>query len=340
MIQNKSIENSVILITGGTGSFGRTVAEFLLKYNVKEIRIFSRDENKQYLMRRTLNDARLTFYIGDVRDFQSTLSACSNVDYIFHAAALKQVPSCEFYPLEAFKTNVLGTENILRASLDRNVKKVVFLSTDKAVYPINSMGLSKAMMEKLMLSKSLHNYEKSVFCATRYGNVICSRGSVIPLFVDQIKKNKPITITDPNMTRYLMSLEEAVSLVLYAFDEGANGDIFVQKSPACTIGDLVLALKEIFNYKKENILIGTRHSEKLYETLISKEEMVRVEDKGKFFKIPPDNRGLNYENYYMKGKEILSGSSEYNSHNTKRLKINEIIEILIKNNIESFESPF
>ena len=330
MIQNKSIENSVILITGGTGSFGSTLTKLLLKNKVKEIRIFSRDENKQDLMRKKLNDPRVSFYIGDVRDFQSTSDACINVDYIFHAAALKQVPSCEFYPLEAFKTNVLGTENILKASLDRHVKKVVFLSTDKAVYPINAMGLSKAMMEKLMLSKSLHNHEKGVFCATRYGNVICSRGSVIPLFVDQIKKNKPITITDPNMTRYLMSLEDAVSLVLYAFNEGLNGDIFVQKSPASTIGDLVLALKEIFNYKKDNIIIGTRHSEKYYETLVSREEMARVEDRGKYFKIPPDNRGLDYDNYYTKGKEILSDTLEYTSHNTRRLKVNEIIEILLK----------
>ena len=330
MIQNKSIENSVILITGGTGSFGSTLTKLLLKNKVKEIRIFSRDENKQDLMRKKLNDPRVSFYIGDVRDFQSTSDACINVDYIFHAAALKQVPSCEFYPLEAFKTNVLGTENILKASLDRDVKKVVFLSTDKAVYPINAMGLSKAMMEKLMLSKSLHNHEKGVFCATRYGNVICSRGSVIPLFVDQIKKNKPITITDPNMTRYLMSLEDPVSLVLYAFNEGLNGDIFVQKSPASTIGDLVLALKEIFNYKKDNIIIGTRHSEKYYETLVSREEMARVEDRGKYFKIPPDNRGLDYDNYYTKGKEILSDTLEYTSHNTRRLKVNEIIEILLK----------
>tara|TARA_A100000164_G_scaffold184045_1_gene163489 strand:- start:301 stop:1326 length:1026 start_codon:yes stop_codon:yes gene_type:complete len=336
MMQSKNIENSVILITGGTGSFGGTLTELLLKSNVKEIRIFSRDENKQYLMRKKLNDSRVSFFIGDVRDFQSTYDACLNVDYIFHAAALKQVPSCEFYPLEAFKTNVLGTENILKASVDRDVKKVVFLSSDKAVYPINAMGIAKAMMEKLMLSKSLHNYGKGVFCATRYGNVICSRGSVIPLFVDQIKQNKPITITDPNMTRYLMSLEDAVSLVLYALDEGLNGDIFVQKAPACTIGDLVLALKEIFNYKKENIIIGTRHSEKLYETLVSREEMARVEDRGKFFKIPPDNRGLDYDNYYIKGKEILSGTLDYTSHNTKRLKVDEIIEILLKNDVKSY----
>ena len=340
MIHTKSIENSVILITGGTGSFGGTVAEDLRKNNVKEVRIFSRDENKQYLMRKKLNDSRVSFLIGDVRDFQSTSDACLNVDYIFHAAALKQVPSCEFYPLEAFKTNVLGTENVLKASLDRDVKKVVFLSTDKAVYPINAMGLSKAMMEKLMLSKSLNNHENGVFCATRYGNVICSRGSVIPLFVDQIKKNMPITITDPNMTRYLMSLEDAVSLVLYAFDEGLNGDIFVQKAPACTIGDLVLALKEIFNYKKENIIIGTRHSEKLYETLISREEMARVEDRGKFFKVPPDNRSLDYHKRYLKDKEILSSSVEYTSHNTKRLKVNEIIEILLKNDIDNCRNSF
>ena len=233
---NKSyFKDKSLLITGGTGSFGNIVLSKFINTDIKEIRIFSRDENKQDLMRKKLNDSRVSFFIGDVRDFQSTYDACQNVDYIFHAAALKQVPSCEFYPLEAFKTNVLGTENILKASLDRDVKKVVFLSTDKAVYPINAMGLSKAMMEKLMLAKSLHNYEKVIFCATRYGNVIYSRGSVIPLFVDQIKKNKPITITDPNMTRYLMSLEDAVSLVLYAFDEGLNGDIFVQKAPACTL---------------------------------------------------------------------------------------------------------
>ena len=335
MIQSKSIENSVILITGGTGSFGTTLTELLLKNNVKEIRIFSRDENKQYLMRKKLNDPRLSFYIGDIRDFQSTSDACRDVDFVFHAAALKQVPSCEFYPLEAFKTNVLGTENVLKASLERDVKKVVFLSTDKAVYPINAMGLSKAMMEKLMLSKSLHNYEKGIFCATRYGNVICSRGSVIPLFVDQIKQNKPITITDPNMTRYLMSLEDAVSLVLYAFNEGLNGDIFVQKAPASTIGDLVLALKEIFNYKKDNIIIGTRHSEKFYETLISREEMARVEDRGQYFKVPPDNRGLDYDNYFTKGKEISSGTLEYTSQNTKRLNVDEIIEILLKTNFIS-----
>ncbi len=335
MIQSKSIENSVILITGGTGSFGSTFTELLLKTNVKEIRIFSRDENKQYLMRKKLNDSRISFIIGDVRDFKSISDACLNVDYIFHAAALKQVPSCEFFPLEAFKTNVLGTENILKASLYRDVKKVVFLSTDKAIYPINAMGLSKAMMEKLMLSQSLLNHKKGIFCATRYGNVICSRGSVIPLFIDQIKKNKPITITNPKMTRYLMSLEDAVNLVLYAFDKGLNGDIFVQKSPACTIGDLVIALKEIFNYKKENIIIGTRHSEKLYETLISREEMARVEDMGKFFKVPPDKRGLDYDNYHIKSKEISSDSLDYNSNNTKRLKVNEIIEILLKNNVKS-----
>ena len=330
MLKSKSIENSVILITGGTGSFGTTVTEFLLKNNIKEIRIFSRDENKQDLMRKKLNDSRVSFFIGDVRDYQSTSEACLNVDYIFHAAALKQVPSCEFYPLEAFKTNVLGTENILKASLDRDVKKVVLLSTDKAVYPINAMGLSKAMMEKLMLSKSLHNYEKGVFCATRYGNVMCSRGSVIPLFVDKIKKNMPITITDPNMTRYLMSLEDAVSLVLYAFDEGLNGDIFVQKAPACTMGDLVLALKKIFNYKKNDVIIGTRHSEKLYETLLSREEMARVEDRGQFFKVPPDNRGLNYDKFFIEGEKSLSKSKEYTSHNTKRLNVNEIQEILLK----------
>ena len=329
MIAKETIANKSILITGGTGSFGGTVTDYLLKTNVKEIRIFSRDENKQDLMRKRINDPRVNFFIGDIRDTSSIDEASKNIDYVFHAAALKQVPSCEFYPLEAIKTNVIGTDNLLKSSLSNNVKKVVLLSTDKAVYPINSMGISKAMMEKLMLSKSLQNNNKSTFCATRYGNVMCSRGSVIPLFVNQIKNNKPITITDPNMTRYLMSLEEAVDLVMHAFENGLNGDIYVQKASACSIGDLVTALKQIFNYQKDNLVIGTRHGEKLYETLLSREEMARVDDKGKFFRIPPDNRGLDYDKYFIKGKEILSESLEYTSHNTKRLNVNEIISILL-----------
>ena len=329
MVGKEIIENKSILITGGTGSFGSTVTDYLLKYNVKEIRIFSRDENKQDLMRKRINNSRVNFFIGDIRDFSSIKEASQNIDYVFHAAALKQVPSCEFYPLEAIKTNVIGTDNLLKSALENNVRKVVLLSTDKAVYPINSMGISKAMMEKLMLSKSLQNNSKSVFCATRYGNVMCSRGSVIPLFVNQIKSNKPITITDPNMTRYLMSLEEAVDLVMYAFENGLNGDIYVQKASSCTIGDLVSALKRIFNYQKENLIIGTRHGEKLYETLLSREEMARVDDKGRFFRIPPDNRGLDYDKYFIKGKKIFSDSLEYTSHNTKRLNVDEIISILL-----------
>ena len=332
MSSNLKLKDKVILITGGTGSFGRTVSDYLLENDIGEIRIFSRDENKQDLMRKKIKDSRVNFFIGDVRDYETTLEACHKVDYIFHAAALKQVPSCEFYPLEAVKTNILGTENILKSALSKNVRKVVLLSTDKAVYPINTMGITKAMMEKLMLSKSLlnKNNNQTTFCATRYGNVMCSRGSVIPLFVEQIKANKSITITDPNMTRYLMSLEEAVGLVMHAFEKGSNGDIFVQKAPACTIADLVLALKKIFNYKKDNLIIGTRHSEKLYESLLSREEMARAEDSGRFFRIPPDNRGLNYDKFFVEGKEILSKSIEYTSQNTRRLNIDEIIEILLK----------
>ena len=334
MSYNLKLKDKVILITGGTGSFGSTVSDYLLKYDVGEIRIFSRDENKQDLMRKRIKDSRVNFFIGDVRDYETTFEACHKVDYIFHAAALKQVPSCEFYPLEAVKTNILGTENILKSALSKHVKKVVLLSTDKAVYPINTMGITKAMMEKLMLSKSLlnKNNNQTTFCATRYGNVMCSRGSVIPLFIEQIKANKPITITDPNMTRYLMSLEEAVGLVMHAFEKGSNGDIFVQKAPACTIADLVLALKKIYNYKKDNLIIGTRHSEKLYESLLSREEMARAEDSGRFFRIPPDNRGLNYDKFFVEGKEILSKSIEYTSQNTRRLNIDEIIEILLKLN--------
>jgi len=316
------------LITGGTGSFGNTLVNYLLQSNVKEIRIFSRDENKQDQMRNKLKDSRVSFFIGDIRDYDSVFDACEDIDFIFHAAALKQVPSCEFYPFEAVKTNIIGTENLLKASIRKSINKVVLLSTDKAVYPINSMGISKAMMEKLMLSKAILNNNKTVFCATRYGNVMCSRGSVIPLFVNQIKNNLPITITDPQMTRYLMSLDESVELVMYAFNNGLTGDIFVQKSPACTLLDLATALKEIFKYKKDNLIIGTRHGEKLFESLLSREEMARVEDKGKFFRLPSDNRGLNYDKYFDEGKEIKKEYKEYTSHNTRRLDVLEIIEIL------------
>jgi len=325
-----NIEGKSFLITGGTGSFGSTVCNYLLKNNVKEVRIFSRDENKQYQMRRKIQDSRVQFCIGNVRDFNSVLDSCDGINYIFHAAALKQVPSCEFYPIEAVKTNILGTENLLKASILKGIDKVVLLSTDKAVYPINSMGISKAMMEKLMLAKSINiNTTKTKFCATRYGNVMCSRGSVIPLFVNQIKNNKPITITDPLMTRYLMSLNESVELVMHAFIEGLTGDIFVQKSPACTLEDLAQALKNIFDYKKSNLIIGTRHGEKLYESLLSREEMARVYDHGKFYRLPPDNRSLNYEKFFEEGKEISKEYSDYTSHNAERLNVPQIEKLLL-----------
>ena len=325
-----NLNSKNFLITGGTGSFGTTLCNYLLKKNVKNVRIFSRDENKQYQMRKNIKDSRVNFCIGDIRDYDSILNACYEVDYVFHAAALKQVPSCEFYPMEAVKTNIIGTENLLKATTNSNLKKVVLLSTDKAVYPINAMGLSKAMMEKLMLSKNLINDMNTIFCATRYGNVMCSRGSVIPLFVSQIKNNIPITITDPQMTRYLMSLDESVDLVMHAFNNGSQGDIFVQKSPACTLLDLVTALKNIFNYKKENIIIGTRHGEKLYESLLSREEMARVEDNGKFFRLPSDNRSLNYDKFFREGKEINKEYKEYTSHNTNRLSVEEIQDLLLR----------
>ncbi len=324
-----NLENKSFLITGGTGSFGGTVCKYLLKNNVKEIRIFSRDENKQYQMRTEIQDSRVKFCIGDIRDFDSILDACDDINYIFHAAALKQVPSCEFYPIEAVKTNILGTENLLKASLLKKVKKVVLLSTDKAVYPINAMGISKSMMEKLMLAKSTQGIANTEFCATRYGNVMCSRGSVIPLFVNQIKSNKNITITDPEMTRYLMTLEESVDLVMHAFSKGNKGDIFVQKSPACSLLDLATALKNIFNHDKSNLIIGTRHGEKLYESLLSREEMARVHDHGKFFRLPADNRSLNYRKYFEEGKEIPKKYIEYTSHNTNRLNVAQIEELLL-----------
>ena len=324
-----NLENKSFLITGGTGSFGGTVCNYLLKNNVKEIRIFSRDENKQYQMRREINDSRVTFCIGDVRDYNSVLDACDEINYVFHAAALKQVPSCEFYPIEAVKTNIIGTENILKASILKRIEKVVLLSTDKAVYPINAMGISKAMMEKLMLAKSMQESANTKLCATRYGNVMCSRGSVIPLFIKQIKSNNPITITDPKMTRYLMTLDESVDLVMHAFSKGLTGDIFVQKSPACSLLDLANALKKIFNYKKDNIIIGTRHGEKLYESLLSREEMAKVHDHGKFFRLPADNRSLNYSKFYEEGKEIPNEYKEYTSHNTIRLDVPQIEKLLL-----------
>ena len=327
---NLKLKDKVILITGGTGSFGRTVSNYLLEKDIGEIRIFSRDENKQDLMRKRIKDSRVNFFIGDVRDYETTFEACHKVDYIFHAAALKQVPSCEFYPLEAIKTNILGAENVINAAIDCDVKKVVLLSTDKAVYPINAMGMTKGLMEKLMTAKiRIKASSNTVFCATRYGNVMASRGSVIPLFVNQIQNNNPLTITDPNMTRFLMSLDESVDLVMHAFDKGSPGDIFVQKSPACTLLDLAKALKNIFNYEKDNLIIGTRHGEKLYESLLSREEMARVEDNGKFFRLPSDNRSLNYDKFFKEGKEINKENKEYTSHNTKRLSVEEIQEILL-----------
>ena len=323
-------KNKVLLITGGTGSFGNSVLKRFLSTDVKEVRIFSRDEKKQEEIRIALNHHKLKFYIGDVRDYDSIYQAMKGVDYVFHAAALKQVPSCEFYPLEAIKTNILGSENVMNAAIDRGVKRLVMLSTDKAVYPINAMGISKAMMEKLMVSKArMQNDSETVICATRYGNVMASRGSVIPLFVKQLKSGKPITITDPNMTRFLMSLEDSVDLVMHAFEYGQPGDIFVQKAPASTIDDLANALKDLF--KKDNPIkvIGTRHGEKLYESLISREEMVKAEDMGGYYRIPADNRDLNYAQYFNEGEEKISNEEDYTSHNTERLTFSEVKTLLL-----------
>ena len=319
------------MITGGTGSFGNTVLKRFLSSDVREIRIFSRDEKKQEEMRISLNNPKLKFYIGDVRDYDSVYQAMKGVDYVFHAAALKQVPSCEFYPSEAVRTNVLGSENVIRAAIARGVKRVVMLSTDKAVYPINVMGISKAMMEKFMVAKARMQAEtETVLCATRYGNVMASRGSVIPLFIDQIKSSNPLTVTDPNMTRFLMSLEDSVDLVIYAFQHGKQGDIFVQKAPASTVEDLAQALKELFVSKVPVRVIGTRHGEKLYESLISREEMAKAIDMGKYYRIPADNRDLNYSHYFSEGEEKISHLEDYTSHNTQRLNVEEIKELLMK----------
>lgn len=324
-------KNKTVAITGGTGSFGGHVVNLFLKTDVREIRIFSRDEKKQEEMRIFLNNDRLKFYIGDVRDYDSVSQALRGVDYVFHAAALKQVPSCEFYPIEAVRTNVLGAENVMSASVSNAVKRVVVLSTDKAVYPINAMGQSKALMEKVMVAKSraLGTHE-TVLCATRYGNVMASRGSVIPLFISQIKAGKPITITDPLMTRFLMSLDDSVDLVLHAFEHATQGDIFVQKAPASTIEDLVLALQEIFESDSKVHIIGTRHGEKLYESLISREEMARAEDTGKYFRIPADSRDLNYAKYLTDGEREIADLDDYTSHNTTRLSIPELKSLLLK----------
>ena len=324
-------KNKVLLITGGTGSFGNKVLKRFLSTDVREIRIFSRDELKQENMRIAFNNPKLKFHIGDVRDYGSISQALKGVDYVFHAAALKQVPSCDFYPMEAVRTNVLGTENVLAAATANGVGRVVVLSTDKAVYPINAMGMSKALAEKLMVAKARSQaIGETVFCATRYGNVMASRGSVIPLFVSQLKEGKPLTVTDPNMTRFLMSLEDSVDLVLYAFTHGQQGDIFVQKAPASTVADLAQAIKELFNKNEPTRIIGTRHGEKLYESLISREEMAKAEDMVGYYRIPADNRDLNYAQYFTEGEEEISRTDDYTSHNTHRLDVEQVKKLLLK----------
>ena len=324
------LTNKTLLITGGTGSFGNAVLRRFLHTDITEIRVFSRDEKKQEDMRIELNNPKVKFYIGDVRNYDSLYYAMRGVDYIFNAAALKQVPSCEFYPMEAVRTNVLGTENVLNAALSSKVKKLICLSTDKAVYPINAMGISKAMMEKLMVAKArTTDIKQTILCGTRYGNVMASRGSIIPLFIKQIKEGKPLTVTDPKMTRFLMSLDDAVDLVVYAFQHAQQGDIFVQKAPACTIHDLAMTIKEIFKSDNEIKIIGTRHGEKLYETLLTREERVKALDLGGYYRIVPDDRDLNYNKYFTEGVEQVSLLDDYNSHNTHRLTIDEIKETLL-----------
>ena len=324
-------KNKVLLITGGTGSFGNAVLQRFIHSDFSEIRIFSRDEKKQEDMRIALNCAKVKFYIGDVRQYDSIHDAMLGVDYVFHAAALKQVPSCEFYPIEAVRTNVLGAENVMRAAIDLNVQRCVVLSTDKAVYPINAMGLSKAMMEKVMVAKSrLCSPGGTVLCATRYGNVMASRGSVIPLFLSQLQGGKPITITDPTMTRFLMSLEESVELVLHAFQHAKPGDIFIQKSPASTIGDLAQAMRELMQAKNEVKIIGTRHGEKLYESLVSREEMARAEESERYYRIPADTRDLNYNKYFVEGETGIAEIEDYTSHNTRRLDVQQVKNVLMQ----------
>ena len=324
-------KEKTLLITGGTGSFGNIVLKRFLATDVGEIRIFSRDEKKQEEMRMALNNSKLKFYIGDVRDYDSVYQAMKGVDYVFHAAALKQVPSCEFYPMEALRTNVLGSENVMEAAVARGISRVVMLSTDKAVYPINAMGISKAMMEKLMVAKArMQNEGETVLCATRYGNVMASRGSVIPLFVSQLKEGKDLTVTDPNMTRFLMSLDDSVDLVLYAFEHGKQGDIFVQKAPASTVADLAEALKRILKRNNPVKIIGTRHGEKLYESLISREEMAKAIDLGGYYRIPADNRDLNYNIFFNAGEERISDFDDYTSHNTNRLTVDQVESLLLK----------
>lgn len=324
-------DNKTLLITGGTGSFGNAVLDRFLETEFAEIRIFSRDEKKQEDLRIALNNDRVKFYIGDVRDYRAVDDVMRGVDYVFHAAALKQVPSCEFYPMEAIRTNVLGAENVMRAAIERNVKRCVVLSTDKAVYPINAMGMSKAMMEKVMAAKArLSGLGGAVLCATRYGNVMASRGSVIPLFLEQMRQGKPLTVTDPNMTRFLMSLSESVDLVLYAFQRANPGDIFVQKAPASTVGHLAQAMCELFNYDVPIRVIGTRHGEKLYESLVSREEMVRAQDLGEYYRIPSDGRDLNYDKYFVEGEATVSEAVDYTSHNTRRLDVDGVKNVLMQ----------
>jgi len=326
-----SFKNKTLLITGGTGSFGNKMLRYFLNNtDIGEIRIFSRDEEKQDRMRNEICDSKVKFIIGDVRDYESINKAMCGVDFVFHAAALKQVPSCEFFPMEAVRTNILGANNVLNAAENNKVGKVVVLSTDKAVYPVNAMGMTKALMEKLMMAKARADHGQTTFCATRYGNVMASRGSVIPLFVKQIKENKDITVTDPNMTRFLMSLDESVNLVLYAYENAKSGDIFVQKAPASTIMDLALALQKIFKAKNKIKVIGSRHGEKLYETLVNREEMAKAEDLGGFFRIPIDGRDLNYAKYVTQGDKEISKEDDYTSHNTKRLTVDEVVEKLLK----------
>lgn len=323
-------KNKVLLVTGGSGSFGQTMVQYFLNTDIKEIRVFSRDEEKHDRMRNKYKDSRIKYYIGDVRDEKAIEEATLGVDLCFHAAALKEVPSCEFWPIEAVKTNIIGSNNVIDACIKNRVKRLVVLSTDKAVYPINAMGMTKAVMEKLMISKSRNiDPSKTVICATRYGNVMASRGSVIPLFVKQCKENKPITITDPKMTRFLMSLDESVELVLFAFQNAHNGDRFVQKAPASTIMDLALAIQSIFNAKNEIKIIGARHGEKIHETLIGREDMIKAENMGNFYRIPADMRDLNYDKYLSSGNEEINITQDYTSENTRRLNVDEIIEKLL-----------
>lgn len=324
-------KDKILLITGGTGSFGNAILNRFVNTDFAEIRIFSRDEKKQEDMRIALNNTKVKFYIGDVREANSVNEAMRGVDYVFHAAALKQVPSCEFYPMEAVRTNVLGAENVMSAAIATGVRRCVMLSTDKAVYPINAMGLSKAMMEKVMVAKSrLSRAEETVLCATRYGNVMASRGSVIPLFLAQLQRGKPVTVTDPHMTRFLMSLDESVDLVMHAFEHACPGDIFVQKAPAATVADLAQALKELLRRDNEIKIIGTRHGEKLYESLVSREEIARSVDLGRYYRIPADSRDLNYNKYFVEGEQKISTVDDYTSHNTQRLNVAQVKEVLMQ----------